>query len=188
MVTLKSTNSPASQSLQGSEVAKPVNQSSLLVRALLAYSVHEHGNEGGTASRVELSLGPRACMVVDNGRGIGLHRDGYVTGLIEQLALRQNEVALHGLGLAIVAMSSPLMTIEARRDGRLRTQEFSWGVALAHVKDEPSEGPSGSRISFTLPDAAPEIDIGEVTAQVDHWRKAHPGLRIDVSVDGARAL
>ena len=169
-------------------MAKPINRSSLLVRTLLAYSVYEHGNEGGTASAVELRLGPRSCMLVDNGRGIGLHRDGYVTRLVGQLALCQAEVALHGLGLAVIAMSSPLMTIEARRDGRLRRQDFSWGVALAQVSDDPGEGASGTRISFTLPESAPEIDVEEVTEQVDHWRKAHPGLRIDVSFDHTHAL
>jgi hypothetical protein len=80
------------------------------------------------------------------------------------------------------------MTIEARRDGRLRRQDFSWGVALAQVSDEPGEGASGTRISFTLPDSAPEIDVGEVAAQVDHWQKAHPDLRIEVSYDRAHAL
>ena len=75
--------------------------SSVLVRALLAYSVYEHRYEGGTATSVRLTIQPRKCTLQDNGRGIGLHRDGYVSGLIEQLAVRRNEVALHGLGVRI---------------------------------------------------------------------------------------
>jgi hypothetical protein len=35
---------------------------------------------------------------------MGLDRDGSVTGLLEQLAARRSEVALNGIGLAIVAL------------------------------------------------------------------------------------
>ena len=49
--------------------------------ALIAYSIYEHGYEGGTATRVHVRLGDRSCVLEDNGRGIGLHREGYVVGL-----------------------------------------------------------------------------------------------------------
>lgn len=154
--------------------------SSVLVRALLAYSVYEHRYEGGTATSVRLTLGPRTCTVEDNGRGIGLHREGYVTGLVEQLAVRRNEVALHGLGLALVAMSSPCLSIESRRNGRKYWQQFQWGVAQGGVDEEPWDGPTGTRLMLILPESAPEIDPGEVIAQAEFWRSAHPGLRIEV--------
>src|SRR4051812_40463450 len=95
----------------------PHNPSSALILALLAYSIYEHGYEGGTATRVVVRLGSRSCVLEDDGRGIGLHRKGYVVGLVEQLTARQRQVAIHGLGLALAAMSSPLMVIESRRDG-----------------------------------------------------------------------
>ena len=71
-----------------------MNTSTVLVRALLAYSVHEH--QAGTATQLHLALQRRSCIVRDNGRGIGLDRNGYVAGLLEQLAARRREVALHG--------------------------------------------------------------------------------------------
>ena len=158
--------------------------SAVLVRALLAYSVYEHRYEGGTATQVELRLQPRSCTLEDNGRGISLHREGYVTGLVEQLAVRRGEVALHGLGLAIIAMSSPLMTIQSRRDGRSFVQRFAWGVAQGQLESEPWEGQTGTCVTFVLSDDAPVIDFGEVVAQAEFWRAAHPGLHIEVSCVG----
>ena len=155
-----------------------MNTSTVLVRALLAYSVHEH--QAGTATQLHLTLQPRSCTVQDNGRGMGLDRDGYVVGLLEQLAARRTEVALHGIGLAILAMSAPLLRIESRRNGRLSTQAFAWGVAQGPVRNEPAEGATGTCVMFTLPNEAPEIDCDEVLAQVEIWRTAHPGLKIDI--------
>ena len=155
-----------------------MNTSTVLVRALLAYSVHEH--QAGTATQLHLTLRSRSCTVQDNGRGMGLDRDGYVVGLLEQLAARRSEVALHGIGLAILAMSSPFLQIESRRNGRLFTQAFAWGVAQGPVHDELAPGATGTRLMFTLPSEAPEIDCDEVLAQVETWRTAHPGLKIDV--------
>jgi hypothetical protein len=180
-------NEPSFRANEASQAAKPPNRSSLLMRALLAYSIYEHSSEGGIASRVEVQLKPRSCALIDNGRGIGLHRDGYVASLVEQLALRQPEVALHGLGLAMIATACPRMTIESRRDGLIRRQEFSWGVALGEVSVEPFGGASGTCIAFTIADESPDIDFGEVSAQADHWRRTHPALQIDVLVAGADA-
>ena len=89
---------------------RAIGTSSLLVRAVLAYSIHEH--EVGAAKRVRLKLQRRAFSVEDDGRGIGLDRDGYVAGLLEQLTGRSGEVVLHGIGLAIVAMSSPMLSMK----------------------------------------------------------------------------
>ena len=155
-----------------------MNSSAILVRALMAYSVFEH--QEGTATRLQVTLQPRSCTVEDDGRGMGLDREGYVVGLLEQLTPRRNEVALHGIGLAIIAMSSPLLDIESRRNGRRWTQSFAWGEAQGPVRSEPMEGPTGTRVTFTLPADAPAIDRGGVLAQVEVWRAAHPALRIDV--------
>lgn len=161
--------------------AAPVNTSTILVRAMLAYSVHEHQDPGGTATRIVVRLQPRCCCVEDDGRGMGLHRDGYVTGLLEQLAGARGEVALHGIGLAIAAMSSPHLAVESRRGGLLLAQEFSWGLAKGPARSEPWDGPTGTRVTLTLPPEAPAIDFGQVVAQADTWRAAHPRLRIEVA-------
>jgi DNA gyrase/topoisomerase IV subunit B len=159
-----------------------MNTSTAFVRALLAYSVHEH--QVGSTTRISLVLDARSCTLEDDGRGMGLDRDGYVVGLVEQLAARSGEVALHGLGLAIIAVSSPTLTIEARRAGRVSTQTYSWGVASGPVRSEPADGATGTRVTFTLPNEAPVIDEEDVLAQVDVWRAAHPNLRIDVHLVG----
>ena len=85
--------------------------------------------------------------------------------LSEQLALRQAKVAIHGLGLAVAAMSSPFMVIQSRRDGYQFTQRFSWGVAQGDIEREPWSGVTGTRIVITLPDEAPVIDAGAVTSR-----------------------
>ena len=160
----------------------PVNASTVLVRAILAYSVHEHQDPGGTATRVAVRLQPRCCCVEDDGRGMGLHRDGYVTGLLEQLAGR-GEVALHGIGLAIAAMSSPHLRIESRRGSVLHAQDIARGVAQGPVRSLPRDGPTGTRVTLRLPPEAPAIDFDQVMAQVQTWRAAHPALTIEVSFD-----
>jgi DNA gyrase/topoisomerase IV subunit B len=113
---------------------------------------------------------------------MGLDRDGYVSGLLEQLAARPSEVALHGIGLAILAMSSPLLTIESRRAGRRFTQTYSWGQADGPVRSEPADEAPGTRVAFRLSSDAPEIDEAEVREQVRIWRAAHPNLQIEVEV------
>jgi DNA gyrase/topoisomerase IV subunit B len=56
-----------------------VNASSVHVLALIAYAVHEH--QAGSAKRIRVALKPRECTLEDDGRGMGLDRPGYVTGL-----------------------------------------------------------------------------------------------------------
>ena len=159
-----------------------MNTSTAFVRALVAYSVHEH--QLGSAKRINLFLKSRSCTLEDDGRGIGLDREGYVASLLEQLAARRGEVALRGIGLPIIALSSPLLTIEARRSGRVSSQTYSWGIANGPVRSEPLDGPAETRVTFTLPSDAPQIDERDVLAQVEVWRTAHPNLSIDVHVVG----
>lgn len=160
------------------------NASSVLVLALIAYCVYEHQEETGKATQIRVDLQRRSFGVEDDGRGIGLHREGYVVGLIEQLSPRRSEVALHGIGLAIAAMSAPSVLVESRRDGFLRRQHFAWGVAQGPVHAKPWAGASGTRVTLTLADDAPDIDVEAVMAQVEAWRAGHPGLKIVVSVEG----
>lgn len=157
-----------------------VNFPTTFVLALVAYSVHEHQEDSGSADQIDITLGDGWCSVTDNGRGMGLHRPGYVDGLFEQLSTRKSAVALHGIGMAIVSMSSPLVKIESKRGGQILRQEFEWGRALGPVQSESHDGPSGTRVTVTLPDAAPAIDFDQVMAQAGVWRLANPGLRINV--------
>jgi DNA gyrase/topoisomerase IV subunit B len=161
--------------------SSPHNSSSVLILALIAYSIYEHGYEGGTASRVDVRLRPRSCTLEDNGRGVGLHRDGYVVGLVEQLTSKQHRVAIHGLGLALAAMSAPLMVIESRRDGHRYVQRFEWGAARGGVEREDWNGASGTCIQITFASDAPEIEMAVVEDQVHQWRIGHPGLEIQVT-------
>lgn len=156
------------------------NSSSVLVLGLIAYSVHEH--QEGSATRVVVTLAPHSCTVEDDGRGMGLDRDGYVSGLVEQLAARQDEVTLHGIGLAILAMSSPLLTIESKRAGRRFTQTYSWGQAVGPVRSEPTDEATGTRVEVRLSSESPAIDDAEVLKQVQIWRAAHPNLRLEVRI------
>jgi DNA gyrase/topoisomerase IV subunit B len=156
------------------------NPSSVLVRALIAYSVHEH--QVGSATRVVVTLSPHSCTVEDDGRGMGLDREGYVVGLLEQLTARQGEVALHGIGLAILAMSSPLLTIESQRASRRFTQTYSWGQADGPVRSDPAGDATGTCVTFKLSSDAPRIDEAEVLEQVQVWRAAHPNLRLEVRI------
>jgi len=118
---------------------------------------------------------------------MGLDRDGYVVGLLEQLSARRGEVALPGIGLALIALTSPRLTIEVRRGGRLCTQAFSWGVANGPVRSEPTDCLTGTRVSFTLPNDAPAIARQKVLSQIEVWRAAHPNLRVEVDVGEQRA-
>ena len=118
---------------------------------------------------------------------MGLDRDGYASGLLEQLAGRGGEVAIHGIGLAIVAASSPMLTIESRRGGRLSRQDYSWGIAQGVAQIQPATFDTGTEVTVALPSDAPEIESGEVLAQVDAWRASHPELTIEV-VDEEHAL
>jgi DNA gyrase/topoisomerase IV subunit B len=97
-------------------------------------------------------------------------------------SLRLGEAALHGIGLAIVAMSSPLLTIESRRTGQLCTQAYSWGVAEGPMRSESAIETTGTRVTFVLPKEAPAIDDEDFLEQIEIWRVAHPGLPIDIQV------
>jgi hypothetical protein len=166
--------------------SQAVGTSSLLVRAVLAYSVHEH--QVGTAKWVRLELQRRSFIVEDDGRGMGLDRDGYLVGLLEQLAGRGGEVALHGIGLAIVAMSSPMLSIESRRGGLLSRQAYAWGIAQGPVHSQPADSERGTRVTVTLPGDAPEIESGDVLAQVEAWRATHPNLEFEVVIDEKQSV
>lgn len=148
--------------------------------ALIAYAIHEH--QAGDAKRIRVELSPRGCTLEDDGRGMGLDRAGYVSSLVEQLTERQTLTALHGIGIAIVAMSSPWLMVESHRNNSLHKQVFSWGRALGPVESGPGSREFGTRVTLMLPQEATPIDPGPVFEQVEHWRASFPELLIDVTV------
>lgn len=156
-----------------------MNASSSAALALIAYAVHEH--QAGSATRITVTLKQREVVIEDDGRGMGLDRPGYVVGLIEQLGGQQPDVALHGIGLAILALSSPVLTIESHRGGALHRQSFAWGRAQGPVGSVPATAATtGTRVTMTLPDGAPDVDLDHLLAPIASWRAAHPRLTIDL--------
>jgi len=150
--------------------------STLLARALLAYSVHEH--QQGHARRIDVWLRPESFTVQDDGRGMGLDREGYVEGLIGLLVGRPGAVQLHGVGLSLIAASTPRLSIESRRGGSLWKQSFTWGIADGPPLREPAGPETGTRITFDAQARPSEIDLAELLVQVDLWRQWNPGLTI----------
>jgi DNA gyrase/topoisomerase IV subunit B len=150
----------------------------LFARALLAYSVHEH--QEGHAHRIDVWLQPRSFTVQDDGRGMGLHREGYVADLMGLLCGARAELQLHGVGLSIVAASTPSLVVESRRDGKRWTQAFAWGIADAPPSSAPSGPETGTRVTVTVAPGSPDIDPAQVLAQIDLWRELYKGLTIAV--------
>ena len=151
---------------------------SLFVRALLAYSLHEH--QEGHSQRIDVWLGPESFTVQDDGRGMGLDREGYVESLMGLLAGGPGNVQLHGVGLSLVACSSSRMEIESRRGGILWKQSFAWGVADGPPVREAGGSETGTRITVVGRASSPEAELAEIEAQVGLWRKRNPKLTIAV--------
>jgi DNA gyrase/topoisomerase IV subunit B len=145
-----------------------------LARALIAYSVHEH--QDGHVRQIDLWLHPRSIVVQDDGRGMGLDRPNYVDDLMGLLACKSNVVQLHGVGLSLIATSTPSMRIESRRKGSLWMQSFKWGVAEAAPHQAGSAAGTGTRVELDVAPDEADIDVAEVIAQIDHWRLANPEL------------
>src|SRR6478609_7187530 len=104
-----------------------MNSSALLVCAVTAYSVHEH--QEGFVQGISIVLDGNGFTLEDDGRGIGLHRAGYVENLLGTLVGGPGPVQLHGVGLSVVAASLQSLAVQSRRGGQLWTQSFSRGVA-----------------------------------------------------------
>ena len=149
---------------------------SLFARALVAYSVHEH--QQGHARRIDVWLQPEAFTVQDDGRGIGLDREGYVEGLIGLLVDYPGVVQLHGVGLSLVAASTPRLEVESQRGGSLWKQSFAWGVADGPPRQEPAGPQTGTRITFVGQASSSDVELAEVAAQVNRWREWNPELTI----------
>ena len=145
-----------------------------LARALIAYSVHEH--QEGHVRQIDVWLHARSLIVQDDGRGMGLDRSSYVDDLMGLVACRSNVVQLHGVGLSLIATSTPSLRIESRRSGILWTQTYEWGVAAAGPRQMGPTTGTGTRIEMAVDPEEADIDRGGVVAQVEHWHQAHPAL------------
>ena len=150
----------------------------LLARALLAYSVHEH--QQGHAQRIDVWLRPESFTVQDDGRGMGLDREGYVQGLMGLLVGHPGVVQLHGVGLSLIAASTPRLEVESWRSGILWKQSFAWGVADGPALREPAGPQTGTRITFVGQASSPEVELAELAAQINRWREWNPELTIVV--------
>jgi DNA gyrase/topoisomerase IV subunit B len=156
----------------------PSALSTRLACALIAYSVHEH--QEGHVSRIDVRIGPRRCVVEDDGRGMGLDREGYAQGLMGLLICRCADVHLHGVGLSLVATSTPRLHIESRRDGTLWTQTFAWGEAVGPPSRIGPAAASGTCIAMDVAAEDADIEPDGVIARIEHWRAANPKLVIGV--------
>jgi DNA gyrase subunit B len=150
----------------------------LFACALLAYSIHEH--QQGHGRRIDVWLRPESMTVQDDGRGIGLDREGYVEGLMGLLVGHPAAVQLHGVGLSLIAASTPRLEVESRRGGTLWRQSFAWGVAEGPPLRQPAGPQTGTRITFLGRASSPESELAEVAAQIDRWRRWNPELTIAV--------
>jgi|SRR5665213_252542 len=148
----------------------------LFACALLAYSVHEH--QQGHARRIDVWLYPEIFIVQDDGRGMGLDREGYVEDLMGLLAGRPGVVQLHGVGLSLIAASTPRLVVESRRGGNLWKQSFAWGVADGPPLREPAGPQTGTRITFVGQTGSPEAELAELEPQINRWREWNPELTI----------
>jgi len=148
----------------------------LFARALLAYSVHEH--QEGHARRIDVWMQPGTFTVQDDGRGMGLDREGYVERLLGSVVARSSVVQLHGVGLSLIAASSPRLEIQSWRGGCRWWQTFSWGVADGSVQKEPVSAASGTRITLTTAPGSADADPAALLAQIELWRASHPALTI----------
>jgi DNA gyrase subunit B len=154
-----------------------MTHSSILVRALMAYSVHEH--QEGFVRVIEVGLEPGGFTMEDDGRGIGLHRPGYVENLLGTLVGGAGPVQLHGVGLSLVAASVPKLSIESRRNGHLWTQSFAWGMPEGPVTREPlAEAASGTRIAVSWASGMPGVSAADLQPAIDAWTARNPGLTI----------
>ena len=155
-----------------------MNQRALFARAVLAYSVHEH--QEGHARRIDLWLRPQSFTVQDDGRGMGLDRPGYVEGMMGILVGRSDVVQLHGVGLSLIAASTPRLELESRRGASLWKQSFAWGVAEGPPLRQATGPEKGTRITFVGPVSSAEVEAAELAPCIDRWRQQNPGLTITV--------
>ena len=153
-------------------------QRTLLVRAALAYAVHEH--QLSHVHRIDVWLEPESFTVQDDGRGMGLDRAGYAEGLMGTLTCSAGAVQLHGVGLSLIAASTPRLEVQSHRGAELWSQSFSWGNADGPPKREAAATGTGTRMCFAGQAISPEAERAEVVAQVERWRESNPGLTIVV--------
>lgn len=148
----------------------------LLAKALLAYSVHEH--QLGHVRRIDIWIRPDGVVIPDDGRGMGLDREGYIEGLLGTLVGQGADVQLHGVGLSMVAALTPIFEVESNRDGTVWKQRFEFGLAVAPASRAPGGPEIGTRIALNGLGAPSAANVVGLLSQCEVWRKANPGLTL----------
>ncbi len=156
-----------------------MNPSALLVCALTAYSVHEH--QEGFVQEITISLHRDGFALEDDGRGIGLHRPGYVDNLMGTLVGGPGSVQLHGVGLSVVAASLAHLAVQSRRGGQLWAQTFAWGTPEGPPTHEPVlDTKTGTLMVARLAPGASVVTASDLEPQLAVWCSRNPGLVIRV--------
>lgn len=160
----------------GSQALDPLVPA-LLAKALIAYSIHEH--QLGHVTRIDVRFMATEVAVLDDGRGMGLDREGYVAGLVGTLLGGREAVQLHGIGLSLVAAAVPKLEVVSRRGATCWAQTFEHGVPSGPASLTSSETP-GTSIRISQLRKISTRDVADVVAQIQVWREANPTLTIVV--------
>ena len=151
----------------------------------------------GYCTSVEVKiLSGEKIEITDNGRGIpvDIHKQTKKSALETVLTTLHAggkfggegykvSGGLHGVGVSVVNALSVWMRAEVRRDGKLYSQEYKQGKAIAKVKEEGKASGNGTKIMFQ-----PDPEIFETTKYsfktiVEHVRQTAyltKGLEIKV--------
>lgn len=162
----------------------PVIPIGLLVNALVAYSVHEH--QLGYVRRIDIRIDPDRVVVHDDGRGIGLDREGYVEDLLATLVGQGGNVQLHGVGLSIIAALTPALEVASNREGTAWKQAFAYGVPIKPAAQDPGGVRAGTRITLVGVPAPSEADVSSIRLRCKVWEDAHPGLTFVIRGEATR--
>jgi DNA gyrase/topoisomerase IV subunit B len=156
-----------------------MHDSALLICALIAYSVHEH--QEGFVNEISISLSAEGFTIDDDGRGIGLHRAGYVESLMGTLVGGPGAVQLHGVGLSLVAASLATLTVQSRRNGELWTQRFVRGIAEVPPSHESAQyAKTGTHMAGRFLPGQRQVDLAALEPQFCVWRSRYPELLIRI--------
>lgn len=130
---------------------------------------------------ISLSLDVSGFTLEDDGRGIGLHRPGYVANLMGTLVGGPGPVQLHGVGLSVVAASLAHLRIQSWRDGQLWTQNFAHGIADGLPMHEPAlDEKTGTLMIARWAPGVPIVSASELEPQFAVWRSGNPDLVIQL--------
>ena len=126
----------------------------VLLKEVIDNCIDEHTM--GYGKQVEISIEGKNVSVRDYGRGIPLGKVVDVvskinTGAKYDSKAFQKSVGLNGVGTKAVNALSTYFKVTAYRDGREKTAEFEKGVLTKEHKEQKTDEPNGTLITF-IPD------------------------------------